>query len=281
MDKKECTVRPDVMNYDDIRKMIPALDGHRKLVESVLHLIGIDEVNRIHSTYCHDTGVKFATDLVNDEFKFRLRVDNEQVLKDLKEGPFITVSNHPFGAMDGIILLHLVGQYRADYKVMVNMILDKISAMRPSFIAVNPIPGDDPEKKLVTMQGIRSAMAHVKDGHPLGFFPAGAVSKINGSLRIRDRQWQPSVIRIIKQMKVPVVPIYFHGHNSAFFNILGLIDWRLRSMRLPKELFRKRGHEIHISVGDPIMPDIIKSFSDTDALGDFLRARTYDLEALK
>ena len=195
-------VRPDVLNYDDIAKMVPALAGHRKFVENVLHLVGIDEVNAIHSRYCYSTGVEFSRHLVEDEFKFKLRIDNEEVLARFPEGAFITVSNHPYGGMDGILLLHLVGKYRKDYQVMVNMFLNNITAMRPTFIAVDPIKTDDPEKKAVTMQGIRRAMAHVKDGHPLGFFPAGAVSKIDRTLHIRDREWQPTITRLIKQLKV-------------------------------------------------------------------------------
>lgn len=274
-------VRPDVLNYDDIKQMVPALGKHRKLVESVMHIIGLDEVNRIHSKYCHDTGITFARHLVDDEFKIRLRVDNEGVLSLFKTEPFITVSNHPLGALDGIVLLYLVGSYRPDFKVMVNMILNKISAMSPSFIAVDPLKTDDPEKRKVSLQGIRSAMKWVKEGHPLGFFPAGAVAKVNKSLRVADREWQETVIRLISQLKVPVIPIYFHGHNSTFFNILGMIDWRLRTLRLPKELFRKRNTELHISVGDPIYPDEIALYPDLGELGNLLRTHTFDLSNIK
>lgn len=274
-------IRGDVLNADDICKTVPALANHRKTVERVMHWIGLDEVNAIHSRWAYDTGAAFARHLVEDEFKFTLRVDNEEVLDRFPEGPFITVSNHPFGGMDGIILIDLVGRHRPDYKVMVNMFLWNISAMRSVFIPVDAIKTDDPEKRKVTMQGIRDAMKQVKEGHPLGFFPAGAVSKIDGSLHIRDREWQPSVIRLIQQLKVPVIPIYFHGHNSAFFNILGLIDWRLRSLRLPRELFNMRGKEVHISVGEPISPETQAQYHSLEELGSFLREQTYSLSRLK
>ena len=274
-------IRPDVLNYDDIRKMVPALDGHEKLVNKIMHFLYLDEVNRVHGTYCDTPGVEFANRLVNDEFKFKLRIDNIQTLAGFKDGPFITVSNHPFGSYDGIILLHLVGSFRPDYKVMVNLILNHIQAMRPNFIAVDPLKNDDPEKKKITMQGIRTAMKHVKDGHPLGFFPAGAISKVNKHLRIEDLPWQPTIIRLIKQLQVPVIPIYFHGHNSTFFNILGMIDWRLRTMRLPREIFRATGREVHISVGDPISVEEQNRCESLDALGQFLRAETYKLRDIR
>ncbi|MBD5270017.1 MAG: hypothetical protein HDS43_05315 [Bacteroides sp.] len=273
-------IRPDIINYDDIRKMIPALDGHPKLVEKAMRFLWLDKCNAVHAAWCHTSGIPFAEHLVNDAFKFKLRIDNEEVLDRFPEGAFITVSNHPFGSYDGIVLIDLVGRHRNDYKVMVNMFLNNITAMRPSFIAVDPIKTDDPEKKKVTMQGIREAMRRIKEGHPVGFFPAGAVSKVDRSLHIRDREWQPTIIRLIQQMKVPVIPIYFHGHNSTFFNILGMIDWRLRSLRLPRELFKKVGSEVHVSIGEPISPEEQAKHKSLEELGAFLRQRTYELEKL-
>lgn len=281
MKQRQYDIRPEVINYDDIRKMIPFFDGKPELVAKIMHFLRLDEVNRVHSTYCDTPGIPFTRKLVEEEFKFRLRIDNAQALAGFKDGPFITVSNHPFGSYDGILLLYLVGMYRPDFKVMVNLFLNQISAMRPNFIAVDPMKSDDPVKKKITLDGIREAMALVREGHPIGFFPAGAVSKLDRSLHIRDRQWQPSIIRLIQQLKCPVIPIYFHGHNSTFFNILGVIDWRLRTLRLPRELFNMRGREVHISVGDPIPVADQQKYKTVDELGAYLRHETYALEKIK
>ncbi len=270
-------VRPELLNYDDIRKMIPALDGHPKLVKTIMHWLILDKCNAVHSKYCYTTGVPFSNLLIDDAYKIKKRIDNEEVLDRFKDVPFITVSNHPLGALDGIMLIDIIGRHRPDFKVMVNMFLNYITAMRPSFIAVDPSGSDDPEKKAATMQGIRQAIAHVRAGPPTGFFPAGAVSKIDRTLHISDREWQPSIIRLIKQLKVPVIPVYFHNHNSTFFNILGLIDWRIRTLRLPRELFNKTGREMRVSFGEPIMPDEQASYTDLDAFGKMLRQRTYAL----
>lgn len=274
-------IRPEVITYDDIRKMVPRLDGHKKLVDNVLHFLRLDEINRIHSTYCDTPGVEFAHRLIKDEFKFDLRVDNLQTLAGFKDGPFITVSNHPFGSYDGILLLDIVGEFRPDFKVMVNLILNQIQAMRQNFIAVDPLKSDDPEKKKITMQGIREAMKHVKQGHPLGFFPAGAMSKLDWSFTVRDREWQPSIIRLIKQLQVPVIPLFFHGHNSWIFNLLGIIDWRLRSLRLPREVMRAYGRKVHVSIGDPISVERQNQCATIEELSALLRGATYDLKKIK
>lgn len=284
MEEKEeemYSYRPDVINADDLQGWVPFLKKHPKLTDWMLHFVWMDRVNEVHGNHYHMPGLPFSQALVDDEFHVSMRVDNEEVLDRFPEGAFITVSNHPFGGFDGVALIYLVGRHRPDFKVMVNMFLNRINAMQPSFIAVDPLQSDDPEKKMATMRGIRTAMKRIKDGHPVGFFPAGAVSKINSALRIRDRQWQPSILRLIRQMKVPVVPIYFHGHNSTIFNILGVIDWRLRTLRLPKEFFLMRDREMHISIGEPIMPAETADIPDLEAYGRLLREKTYELEKLK
>lgn len=279
--EKEYVITPDVLTYEKICEMAPIFKGHRKFVEGIMHWLYLDKVNQVHGKYCYETGIPFSHLLIEDQFKIKLRIDNPEILEKYKEGSFITVSNHPFGALDGILLLHIVGTYRPDFKVMVNMFLNYLSAMQPSFIAVDPAKTDDPEKRKVTMQGIRDAMKHIKEGHPMGFFPAGAISKIDRTLRIRDRKWQPTIIRIIKQMKVPVIPIYFHGHNSTFFNILGLIDWRLRTLRLPRELFKKTGKEVHVTFGEPILPETLNKYDNIEELAAFLRKTTDSLRHYK
>ncbi len=270
-------VKRTVLDADDVAHMAPPLGKHRKLVNRLLKWLYIDHVNAVHDKYFDEPGPAFPQNLIKD-FDITLRVDNAQVLDNLPEGAFITVSNHPFGALDGITLIALVTAHRPDYKVMVNMILGKITAMRPNFIAVDALASDDPAKKAVSMRGIKEAIDQVKGGHGLGFFPAGAVSKVNRHLRIEDREWQPSVIRLIDKLKVPVIPIFFHGRNSTFFNILGMIDWRLRTLRLPREVWRKCHTIMHITIGDPISVAEQQAHAGSiEELGAYLKQKTYGL----
>jgi len=283
MDNKEnYDIRPDVLNYDDIRALVPALDGHPQLVNRLLHFLSVDKVNAVHAKCCDTPGPEFVRRLLLEEFRIKLRIDGKEVLDNLPEGSFITVSNHPFGALDGIALIYLVSQHRPEYKVMVNMVLNKISAMRPNFIAVDQSASDDPAKRAVSVAGIRTALRQLKEGHPVGFFPAGAMSKITLRDGLQDRPWQPSILQIIHRAKVPVIPIFFHGSNSWWFNLLGRICWPARSLRLPAEVFRKVGKEMHISVDLPVSPDEQALHGATpEELGDYLRRRTYDLKRLR
>lgn len=269
-------VKRTVLDYSDISEMIPFFKGKEKLCNWLLKLVAIDKVNWIHSHNFDTPGVPFTEGLLKD-LNITIKIRNKQVLDNLPEGAFITVSNHPFGALDGIMLINIVGKHRPDFKVMVNMILNHITAMRPNFINVDALASNDPKKRAESVRGIATAIRHVREGHPLGFFPAGAVSKFTKELRIEDREWQPSITRIIQKVKVPVIPIYFHGHNSLFFTILGMIDWRLRTLKLPSEVFRDKNRTYRISVGDPITPEMQAQFATPEELGKYLRNQTYAL----
>lgn len=271
-------IRPDVLNYEDLRKIAPILDGRPKLTNWLIHFLSMDKVNDVHRRNCDTPGPEFVRRMLFDDFKIKLKIDNEQVLDNLPEGAFITVSNHPLGALDGIALIQLIASRRPEYKVMVNMFLNHITAMRPNFIAVDAWASNDPAKRAVSVNGIRTAMRQLAQGHPVGFFPAGAMSKTNWKYKTIDREWQESVLQIIYRAKVPVIPIYFHDKNSAWCNILGHVFWPGRSLRIPAEVFRKCGKTLHISVGEPISPEEQRANStDAKSLGVYLRAKTYAL----
>lgn len=275
---EETAVRPDVLTVEDVIEMVPRLKGHEKLVKRLLHWLAVDKVNAVHSRWHTTPGPEFTRHLLFDSFHNTLRVDGKEILEQLPQGAFITVSNHPLGALDGISLIYLITRYRPEFRVMVNMILNRIQAMRPNFIAVDAWASDNAEGKRQSVLGIRKALRMLKDGQPVGFFPAGAMSKTNWKNQLVDRQWQPSVLEIIYRAKVPVIPIYFHDRNSWWCNILGHICWPARSLRLPAEVFRKNGKELHISVGEPISAEEQRRHgANAEELGKYLREKTYEL----
>ncbi len=271
-------VRPEVINMNDVVKLVPKASRFPRLVKWLLHLTQIDEVNRVHSAWCKEPGPDFVKHLMVDEFNIDLKVDGMEILEKFKEGPFITVSNHPFGSIDGIALIYIVTRIRPEYKVMVNMILNQLSAMRPNFIAVDQSASDDPEKRKVSVAGVREALKLLKSGSPVGFFPAGAIGKTDKDGIIVDRPWQHVVLQIIQKAKVPVIPIYFHGTNSRIFNYLGHHSIPLRTAMLARELFKKKNRPMRVSIGEPVSVEKQAEFGkDFEALGWYLRMQTYDL----
>lgn len=276
-DYSEYEIRPDILNYDDLRKMVPLLDGHPRLTQWLMKLIWLDRCNRDHAAVCDTPGPEVARRLLQERWHVKVEVEGEDVLDNLPPGAFITVSNHPFGAIDGIILIDLIGSRRPEFKVMVNMILNYISSMRPNFIAVDPMASTDPKKRAVSMAGIRAVIRQLKDGQPVGFFPAGAMSKSTLRHGLQDRPWQESVLQLIYKARVPVIPIFFHGRNSHLCNIMGHVCWPLRSLMIPSEMIKKSGKTVKVSVGKPISVEEQMQYPDARSLGEFLREKTYEL----
>lgn len=262
----------------EIRKMHPILRGRfgNILIKLGLKLTGLNKVNRIYDTSKHLEGVDFCRNLL-DDVGVKIVVENIEVLDRFKDQAFITVSNHTYGHIDGIIAIDTIARVRPDFKMMVNFMLGMIDTMAMHFITVNPYTSGKLSERS-SLEGVKKCIEHIRGGHPLGFFPAGAVSKTqNWNLDVEDRDWQPSVLKLIEKAKVPVIPMYFSGKNSWFFNVLDLIDWRLRSARLGHEVYNKKGKTIYVRLGEPIMPDELKQHGDIVALGQFLKDKTYAL----
>lgn len=263
-----------VLDKDDLQKMVPLFRGKwgERLMKVAVSFLAIDKVNALYGRCCHKRGHEFSSLLLKD-LQVTYEINNPELLKQLPQGAFITVSNHPFGALDGITLISFMGNQRSDFKVMVNSVLTYIDAMSPNFIAVEPY--SHKKGSPVNMKGIKESIRHLREGHPLGFFPAGGVSKLQPNLRIEDNAWAENIIRLISQMNLPVVPVYFHGHNSLFFYLLGIISWKIRTLRLAPEVFRASGKKLRISLGMPISVEEQQQCKTVSELGRFLRERTY------
>ena len=245
------------------------------LCRGLMRMLSIDKVNDLYDHNSSVMGPDFARAVLKD-IGVEYEVLNKDVLKQLPDGAFITISNHPYGHIDGVMLVDLFGHLRPDFKVMVNKFLGRIENLRDNFICVTPTGTERTGPTKESIQGIKEAIAHIRSGGVLGLFPSGAVSDLSVKDRcIRDREWQEPVIRLIKKMNVPVVPVHFFDRNSNFYYSLGLLDWRVRLLRLPAEVFNKRGKLTRIALGEIIPPEELQKYEDIDELRDFLRNKVY------
>jgi len=243
----------------------------------VMWFFRFNEFNRRFAKLNHLKDQKFLEEGLK-ELGVTFEVSEEDLARIPKEGPFITVSNHTYGALDGIILMRAIPPVRQDYKILVNFLLTKLTPISEYFIGVNPFETYKEVKS--SFGGLKDAVLHVKNGYPLGIYPAGEVSSFDlDKGKITDRTWKHSIIRFIKKAQVPVVPVYFEGHNSTFFHILGFIHKELRTAKLPSEMFNKRGKNIRIRIGTPIPLAELEEYRDFNEFGDFLRTKTYALGA--
>ncbi len=183
------------------------------IMKCVVKLGGFDKVNRVYDSAKYKSGTDIE-DAMIDGLGITRKVHNIDVLKQFEDKPFITVSNHPYGHVDGIMLVGEVAKVRPDFKIMVNWMLGQVDIMQDHFIGVNPYSAEISSKS--SFNGLKECIKHLHENHPLGFFPAGAISKTVGFNKIKDKEWQESILKLIHKARVPVIPAYFSGQNSRF-----------------------------------------------------------------
>ena len=243
----------------------------------LMRMLSVDRINDLYDRHLTFQGPDFASAVLKD-LGVTYELIGTDILHNLPDGPFITISNHPYGSLDGVMLVDIFGHLRPDFKVIVNRFLGRIKTMSGSFIYVTPTGNEHKNPTKDNIQGIKEAVAHLRGGHPLGIFPSGAVSDLSLKDRcIRDREWQEAVIRLIKKMRVPIIPVHFLDRNSDFYYSLGLIDWRIRLLRLPAEVFNKCGKRTRIVIGEIITPQMQDSYEDVYAFSEYLRNTVYNL----
>ncbi|WP_411766358.1 GNAT family N-acyltransferase [Winogradskyella sp. A3E31] len=240
----------------------------------LMKLLKISTLNSIYNRNKHLEHLEFL-DAILDEFQIKFEIPEEDLKRLPKEGPFITISNHPLGGIDGILLLKLMLEKRTDFKIIANFLLHRIEPMKPYIMPVNPF--EDRKDVASSVKGFKNALTHLKDGHPLGLFPAGEVSTYRDGKLIVDKNWEEAAMKLIKKAEVPVVPIYFHAKNSRLFYRLSKISDTFRTAKLPSELLTQKRRVIKVRIGRTISVNDQKEHDDLVDFTDFLRRKTYML----
>jgi len=249
--------------------------GGASAAKVLMTVLRIKKLNKLYEELSHHRGMDFIDALI-DRLQLEYEIREEELAKIPKEGAFITVSNHPFGGIDGMLLVKVLSKYRPDIKVMSNFVLNKIEPVSEYMLPVNPF--ERRKGAASSLVGVKLALEQLKEGKVLGMFPAGEVSSYNeDNFGITDREWQYPAMKMIKKAEVPVVPVYFQGSNSRLFHLLGLIHPSLRTVRLPAEVFNKKHKKIRIRIGNPVSVKEQDSFTDISTYGRYLRAKTYAL----
>ncbi len=275
-------VRDDcILSVDDLQKAlkIKGFPG-RMLAGAAYRILELGKVNAIQRKLRGIKGPDFA-DRVLEEVGVTYEIPEEDLGRIPEEGGFITVSNHHFGSIDGLILCSVFGRRRSDYKILTTFLLSLIPGLTDSFMPVDNLTKGGSSR---SVKGIRMALEHIALKRPLGFFPAGEVATYQKKgLRsdperrvIEDRPWADNIVKMIKNSGMPVIPVYFEGTNSKFFHFLGYIHRRLRTVRLIHEMLNKRGTCVPVRIGKAILPEEMAEY-DIPSLGRFLRSRCYDL----
>jgi len=244
------------------------------LAALLMEIMKINDVNKLFAQAQPKQGPEFV-DAILEGIGVKIEFDEKELKNIPANGSFIAIANHPYGGIEGMVLLKILCMVRPEAKLMANFILKKIPNLSDYFIAVNPFENIEHSSSI---SGLKSTMELLANGTPIGIFPAGEVSSYKiETQQVTDRMWHPVVGKLIARAKVPVVPIYFHGNNGLLFNLLSLIHPALRTAKLPSELFNKQGHSIKLRIGKPINVEEFPELNNPAKLLGFLRAKTYAL----
>tara|TARA_R110002051_G_scaffold120997_4_gene194183 strand:- start:3212 stop:5026 length:1815 start_codon:yes stop_codon:yes gene_type:complete len=241
---------------------------------SLMKILKISTANKIYDRNKHLTDLDFLNSLL-DEFEIKFDIPEADLKRLPKSGAYITISNHPLGGIDGILLLKLMLEQREDFKIIANFLLHRIEPLKPYVMPVNPFEDRKDIKSSVT--GFKNALIHLKEGHPLGIFPAGEVSTYKDEKLIIDKPWEEAAMKLAKKADVPVVPIYFHAKNSKLFYFLSRISDTLRTAKLPSELLTQKHRVIRVRIGNPISVKAQNEHETLEGFTDFVRKKTYML----
>ncbi len=241
------------------------------------HLLDFPRLNRLYSTASAAPDVDGFLQTVVDTLQIDEKLDPADLARIPKTGPVVVVANHPFGAIDGILLAKLLRAARPDVKIMGNYHLGRLSAIKDLFLLVDPFAREGSAS--FNRRGLKQTLDHLHAGGCLGIFPAGEVAHLHLKERaIIESPWIDSVTRLIRKTGATVVPVHFSGRNSVAFQLLGLIHPRLRTAMLPRQVYKKYGTTIELRVGKPISPKTIATLGEDADVTAYMRLRTSMLE---
>jgi putative hemolysin len=216
----------------------------------------------------------FRLETLLTEMQVDLQLQPADLDRIPQKGPLVAIANHPFGVLDGAALGALLSRVRPDVKVMTNSLLEGIPELQEHCFFVDPFHTASSAER--NLSALKQAIEWLRQGGALAVFPAGEVSQFKvGQAQIADPAWNTIAARLIRKTGAHALPVYFCGHNSLTFHLLGLIHPRLRTLVLMQEFLQQRGKKLEVRVGTAIPSELIASIDDDREATEYLRLRTY------
>ena len=268
---------PVVTANDLIKSKFLLKFGGKAICNLLISVLGLSKCNKIYDKV-EKANLKGYDALIGiiQESGLNYECSISDINRIPKEGAFIVVANHPFGMAEGLILTKIIASVRPDVKVVANFILGKVKVIDNYWLKVNPF--EEKPGAFNSIKDLRACFKAIQEGHPLLIFPAGEVSTWQrGLIDCEDRSWNQPIMRFVKKVKAPVLPVYVHGSNSKLFHVLSKIHWTLRTLRLPREYLNKRHSIIKFRIGLPIPVKEQERYNDLETYCKVLRLYTYAL----
>ncbi|WP_421703815.1 lysophospholipid acyltransferase family protein [Aliiroseovarius sp.] len=194
-----------------------------------------------------------------------------------RTGPLITVANHPYGILDGLMMGHILARTRGDFRILANHVFRKAPDLNKVILPVNFDETKEAMRENLATRKI--ALDYLSQGGAMGVFPGGTVStSAKPFTRPMDPGWRRFTAKMVAKSEAAVVPIFFEGHNSRLFQVASHLHYTLRMALLIKEFKRRVDEPVRVVIGDPIpRAELSQYATDPKSMMDFLRERTYAL----
>lgn len=238
-------------------------------------LIPVEVIEGFERARQSGTGAKFAARLLESmDIQFTIR--DGDLTRIPARGPVILAANHPYGIVEGLILIVALERVRPGFKLLANSWLGWIEELSHQLILVNPF--DNSAARAENRAPLRTAIASLAEGNLLAVFPAGGVAHVDWKERsITDPLWKTTGARLALRVGCPVVPAFFEGANSIPFQVIGLLHAGLRTVSLAREFSKMRGKTIRLHIGSAIPYATLAGCGDAKKATIYMRHRTFFL----
>ena len=245
----------------------------RPLAALAEKLLGLRELGDMYDARPRGLDPAGFLEFTLDAFGVNLKIGNEAQLELIpRDGPLLIVANHPLGGLEGVALARMLLRIRPDLQVLANELLRRIPELAPLFIGVDVLSRDAAGGNV---KGIKRVHKHLDGGGAVLIFPAGKVSAIElRQRRIQDRKWNRLAGQLIKRYGCACVPVHVNGYNSVYFYLAGLVHPRLRTLLLPRQLANKKGFELELTFGKPVLAQELRLLKTPRAVTEYLRVST-------
>lgn len=192
-------------------------------------------------------------------------------------GPLVVIANHPYGILDGLMMGLLLDRMRGDFRILAHNVFRRARELDRVIL---PISFEETKAAVkLNLDTRATALSYLAEGGAIGVFPGGTVSTSARPFGPpMDPGWRNFTAKMIAKSDATVVPVFFEGHNSRFFQLMSHLHPTLRVALLIKEFRRRIGGPVRIVVGAPIASARLEPLkADAKKMMDFLRRSTYEL----
>jgi len=208
---------------------------------------------------------------VLEYFNFGYTVSNKDKANIPSSGRVIIIANHPLGALDALALISLIKEIRSDVKVLANDVLMQIEPLSGILIPIDNLSGT------TAKESIKKVYDALENDEALIVFPSGEVSRAHPT-GIKDAKWKKGFLKFAQKSNSPLLPVFIDAKNSPLFYTLSMINKKLSTFLLAREMFKKRSKVISFKIGEMITYKTLQSsgFGDTTLL-NLLKKHLYKI----